>query len=185
MLNPAISAINHLLTSESWAREGLAKHAGKSARLSLPPLDLDIRVLPDGTLCGTEEIPDTRIRMTPSALFRTMNGEMAEIDMTGDIEFAKSLGFLFRNLKWDAEEDLSRFTGDVLAHRIATAATSLLSWQKEAALRLFGNFAEYWTEEQPILARKDDISRHLHEVDETRDDIERLEKRISKLEGRT
>lgn len=184
MLNPAISAINHLLSSESWAREGLAKHAGKSARLSLPPFDLDILVLPDGTLSGAEEIPETRIRMTPSAFFRTMNGEMAEIDMTGDIEFAKSLGFLFRNLKWDAEEDLSKFTGDVFAHRISTAATSLLSWQKEAALRLFGNFAEYWTEEQPLLARCDDISRHLAQVDETRNDIERLEKRILKLEGR-
>ena len=184
MLNPAISAINHLISSESWAREGLAKHAGKSARLSLPPFDLDILVLPDGTLSGAEDIPETRIGMTPSALFRTMNGEMAAIDMTGDLEFAKALGFLFRNLKWDAEEDLSKLTGDVLAHRISTAATSLFSWQKEATLRLLGNFAEYWTEEQPVLAKRDDIARHLAQVDKTRDDAERLEKRILKLEGR-
>lgn len=185
MLNPAIPAINHLLSSESWARELLARHAGKSARLSLPPFDIDVLVLPDGTIEGAKEPPGTRIRMTPSSLVRTMKGEMAEIDMTGDIEFAKALGFLFRNLKWDAEEDLSKFTGDVLAHRIANTAAAFFSWQKEAALRMFGNLAEYWTEEERLLARKDDISRHLHAVDDIRDDAERLEKRIMKLEGLT
>lgn len=185
MLNPAISAVNHLLSSESWAREALAPHAGKSARLSLPPFDLDIIVLPDGMLAGTEETPETRIRATPAALVRTMNGELAEIEMSGDMDFAKTLGFLFRNLKWDFEEDLSKFTGDVVAHRVVGAANAFLAWQKEAASRLLGNLAEYWTEEQPLLARRNDVSKYLVEVDRARNDVERLGKRIERLEGRS
>ena len=185
MLNPAISAINHLLASASWARQALAGHAGKSARLSLPPFDLDILVLPDGTVSGAKSLPETRIRTNPAALVKTLKGEMAAVEMTGDMDFAKTLSYLFRNLKWDAEEDLSGIVGDIAAHRIVGAGKTLFSWQKEAALRLLENFAEYWTEEQPLIARAEDVARHLVEVDDLRDGAERLEKRIAKLESIT
>ena len=37
----------------------------------------------------------------------------------GSAEFAETLGFVIRNLRWDAEEDLSKVVGDIAAHRIA------------------------------------------------------------------
>ena len=186
MLNsPLISAVNHLLQTESWAREALAPHAGKSARLSLPPVDLDITVLPDGRLDAAEGVPETRIRATPSALVKSLGGEMAEIGIEGDVAFAKTLSFLLRNLRWDYEADLARLTGDVLAHRFAGAASTLFSWQKKAAWNLLGNFAEYWTEERPLLAKSGGISKFLGDVDAIRDDAARIEKRIEKLEGRS
>ncbi len=183
--NPLISAINHLLQTESWAREALAPHTGKSARLSLPPVDLDITVLPDGRLAAAEGDPETRIRATPFALIKSLEGEMAEIGIEGDVAFAKALSFLLRNLRWDYEADLARLTGDILAHRIAGAASALFSWQKKAAWNLLGNLAEYWTEERPLLAKSGDIARFLGDVDAIRDDAARLEKRIEKLEGRS
>lgn len=185
MLNPPfIAAFNHLLAAESWARQALAPHAGKSARLSVPPFYFDISVLPGGTVEPSGSVPETRIRATPSSLFRTLNGELADVEIHGDVEFAKTLNFLFRNLKWDFEADLGKFTGDIVAHRAANAMTAFFSWQKEAALNLCGNLAEYWTEENPLLARADDVSRFVSDVDRIRDDTERLEKRLEKLSSR-
>lgn len=110
---------------------------------------------------------------------------MAEIGIEGDVAFAKTLSFLLGNLRWDYEADLARLTGDILAHRIAGAASALFSWQKKAAWNLLGNLAEYWTEERPLLAKSGDIARFLGDVDAIRDDAARLEKRIEKLEGRS
>ena len=185
---PFIAAFNHLLASESWARGALAAHSGKSARLSLPPFDIDIAVLPEGKIATAGETPQTLVRANPSTLFRTLNGDLAEIEIRGDAEFAKTLGFLFRNLRWDIEADLGRFAGDIVAHRLAGAAGSFVSWQKDAVHRLFGNLAEYWTEERPLLAKPDDVSAFVSEVDRLRDDTARLEKRMDRLasgEGRT
>lgn len=176
-----ISAVNHVLDAESWAREALIPHSGKSARLSLPPFDLDFSVSGDGKICPSKEEPDTRIRAYPFSLFRTLSGEIAEIEIRGDAEFAKTLSFLFRNLRWDFEADLGKFTGDVFAHRAAGALNAFLSWQKDAAWNFCGNLAEYWTEERPLLARKDDVSGFVSGVDRLRDDLARLEKRIERL----
>lgn len=182
MLNlPAIFAINHLLATESWARNALVLHSGKSARLSIPPVDLDITVLPDGRIDAAKEVPDTHIKAGPLALIRTLSGEMAEVELSGDIEFAKTISFLFRNLKWDFEEDLGRFTGDIFAHRMVGAASAFLSWQKQAGWNLVNNLAEYWTEEHPLLAKQADVSKFLGDVDSIRDDAERLEKRMARL----
>ncbi|HQT25312.1 MAG TPA: sterol-binding protein [Burkholderiales bacterium] len=181
---PFIAAINHVLSTESWARQMLAPHAGKSARLSIPPFDVDIAVLPGGTIGTSKETPETSIRANPSSLVRTLNGELADVDIRGDIEFAKTLNALFRNLRWDFEADLGKFTGDLVAHRLAQAARSFFSWQKEAAWNLGANLAEYWTEEDPLLARSDDVSGFLSEVDRLKDDAARLEKRMEKLSSR-
>lgn len=181
---PAIAAINHLLVAESWATRALIPHAGKSARLSIPPIDLDITVLPDGSIQAAGEVPDTCIRANPMTLVRTLKGEVADVEISGDIEFAKTISVLFRNLKWDFEEDLGRFTGDILAHRIAGAANAFFSWQREAGWKLAGNLAEYWTEERPLLAKIADASRFIADVDRIRDDTARLEKRIERLTPR-
>ncbi|NNM82053.1 MAG: sterol-binding protein [Burkholderiales bacterium] len=184
MLNrPFVLVVNHLLAAESWARNSLLPHAGKSARLSVPPFDFDLKVLPDGLVEESTDAPETRIKASPLALARAAAGEIPEVELSGDIEFAKALNLLFNHLRWDFEEDLGKFTGDVVAHRIAQAASSFVSWQKEACRNLAENLVEYWTEERPILAGRLDILHYIDEVDRIRDDLERLEKRMERLEN--
>ncbi len=177
---PFIASVNHALAAESWARQMLAPHAGKSARLSIPPVHLDIAVLPGGTLGKTQETPETSIRANPFSLVKTLSGELADVEIMGDVEFAKTLNVLFRNLRWDFEADIGKFTGDIFAHRLAQTFKSVFSWQKEALWRLGENLAEYWTEEDPVLARSDDVALFIAEVDRLKDDVARLEKRLEK-----
>jgi len=54
-------------------------------------------------------------------------------------------------------------------------------WGREASERLAQNFAEYWTEEQPLLARLSDLHQFLADVERLRQDLARIQKRIEAL----
>lgn len=107
---------------------------------------------------------------------------LREVELTGQADLAQVVQGLFRELKWDVEEDLSRVVGDVMAHRMAETGRSLFAWQKEAAQRLAQNFAEYWTEENPVIARSDDLARLSADVGALRDRVDALEQRLARLQ---
>ena len=106
---------------------------------------------------------------------------MREIGIEGNADLAATVQYLFRHLRWDLEEDLSRIFGDALAHRIAEGGRRFADWNREAAGKLAQNLTEYWIEEQPLLARPADVRQFLASVDQLRDDLARLEKRIDIL----
>ena len=62
----AAGVINHLLRGEEWARSRLKTHAGKTARVRIPPLDFDFIVLEDGEIeeAGSHQVsPDVLIEL--------------------------------------------------------------------------------------------------------------------------
>lgn len=107
---------------------------------------------------------------------------LREVELTGQADLAQVVQGLFRELKWDAEEDLSRVVGDVMAHRMAESGRSLFAWQKEAAQRLAQNFAEYWTEEKQVIVHNDDLARFSSDVSALRDQVDALEQRLARLQ---
>jgi ubiquinone biosynthesis protein UbiJ len=183
-----IFAINHVLGPQPWARERLAPFAGRIVEFRLLPLpDLRLAITAEGLVApaGAKAEPDLSINIKPGALPHLLMRDeaiMSHVDITGSADLAQVVQLLFRELQWDYEEDLSRVFGDVVAHRLAGAGRDLFAWQREAGLRTAQNFAEYWTEEQPLIARRDDLAGFSHAVDTLRDDIERLEKRIEILQ---
>jgi ubiquinone biosynthesis protein UbiJ len=185
---PLLAFLNHLLEPAPWARERLMPFAGRTWRVTLTPLpELTFVVLDSGLLEASDATPepDLVVALSPTALpalARRDEAMLREVTFTGDAELAAALQFLARHLEWDVEEDLSRVVGDVAAHRIAGGARDFLAWQKEAALRLGQNFAEYLTEEAGVIAAPADVSAFARAVDDLRDAVERLEKRIARLE---
>ena len=125
------------------------------------------------------------VSLSPAALPVLLARDEAALNhvkIEGSAELASTVQYLFRHLAWDVEEDLSRVVGDVLAHRMVTDAKAFAAWQREAVTRLGENLAEYWTEEQPLLARTPDVGAFCRDVDTLRDDAARLEKRIEQIE---
>ena len=53
----------------------------------------------------------------------------------GDVQLAAEMGWLAENLRWDAEEDLSRLIGDAPAHAIAEAGRRLFAGLKQFLAR--------------------------------------------------
>ncbi|MCX7218280.1 MAG: SCP2 sterol-binding domain-containing protein [Burkholderiales bacterium] len=179
--------VNHLLAQESWARSKLQKHAGKVACIDLQLFSLSLQISGDGLLqaAASEAVADVTIRMQAADLpLIAQNREHAfsYVKIEGDADLANSISHLSQNLRWEAEEDLSKLFGDVAAVRMVSTAKSLLDTVKQAHQNLQENLAEYFLEEQPMLVRPAAVQAFGAEVNKIRDDTERLMKRIAKLE---
>jgi len=190
MLDPAATAfVNHLLRGAGWARDELKRFAGKTARFEVLPFVFSLTVLENGGVAPATAgaIPATTVRLTPGLMLRlSARDESAwrEVDIAGDTDFASAIHHLARNLRWDVEEDLSRVFGDVAAHRMAESGRTFRRWGEQAVENTGRSFAEYWTEEQPLIAAARDIEEFNRAVDRVRDDVARVEKRIEALRGR-
>lgn len=192
---PAVAALNHLLKGQGWARERLRPFAGKRVQFKLAPLpDLSLRILDSGLVeadaqaASADGSADLTVTVQPGAvphLLARDEAAMAQVELAGPVDLASAVQLLFRELAWDAEEDLSKIFGDVLAHRIVGAARDVLAWQKDAASRLAQNFAEYLTQEQQLLAPGTDLTALRRSLETLNEDCTRLEHRLEQLEART
>lgn len=122
-----------------------------------------------------------RMTLKPSvdAFFAVLNGGptglQRHLRIEGDVLFAAALGELAQGLSWDAEEDLSRWVGDVAAHRMVASGRLLadsLRQSLERAIRSAARFAA--TESQALVSRP--------ELDLHRDELRALDHRIAALE---
>ena len=190
MLDPAAARfINHLLRGAAWAREELSRFSGRTARFEVFPLSLSLTVLDSGetALAAPDAVPAVTARLTPGLMLRlAARDERAwqDVEIAGDTDFAAAIHHVARNLRWDVEEDLSRVFGDIAAHRMVETGRTLDRWGVQALHNTGRAFAEYWTEERPIIAGRRDLDEFNRAVDALRDDVARLEKRIENISNR-
>lgn len=182
------TAINHVLANETWARAKLVAFAGQSAKIEALPLQISLSITADGLF----ETPSTAnhqtsviISLPNDAPLKLISGDSSAIfasaRISGSAEFAEALAFVFRNLEWDFESDLAGLIGDIPATRAVKALNALHSWQKSALVNVAHNFREYLTEESLQLIPQREIEAFCYDVNNLRDDLERLDKRISRL----
>lgn len=185
--HPGILALNHLLEAEAWARDKLKPYAAQCVEFRSPPLPaLCLEILDTGLLrrAAEDAVPNLVVTIGPGALPAMLRGEDAllrEIGIEGNADLAGTVQYLFRHLRWDIAEDLSKVFGDVVAERMVREGKRFAAWNLEAAEKLAQNFSEYLIEEQPLLARPADVRQFLADADQLRDDLARLEKRIDLL----
>lgn len=183
----ALAALNHLLLGAAWARERLTPFAGRAARLSLPPFRLEFLIASDGLLTAADlekDGCDVEISLPVDTPLLALRGQEAIANATrisGSAEFADALGFVLRNLGWDFEEDLSRVVGDVAAHRLAGLLKAFGAWQGQATRNLAENFAEYLSQEQPVLVSQNELTGHAAAVMQLSEDLARIDARIRRL----
>ena len=179
-------ALNHLLTQNSWALHRLAPFAGMTARFDIAPFSFAYTILEDGSLRSADDAADADALcvIAPSLLPRlVLHDEKAhnEIRSEGNAGLLTEIFFLSRNLRWDTAEDLSKITGDVAAERIVQAVQNAQRQLRGAAANFSQAAAEYLTEERPLLAKPQQVSAFMQQVDTLRDDMSRLEQRIDRL----
>ena len=184
---PAAAAINHAMRDADWARERLRPYAGRSVQFEVPPLTVVLRVEADGWVAPAppETEPAAIVHVSGPALLRfAWLGDTTarqEVQIDGDGALAAAVTGVLAGLRWDVEEDLSVLVGDIAARRLVRGGTALLAWQSQVASRLARALAEYWTEEEPLIASRAALSGFAGEVDALRDDTERLSQRIDRL----
>ena len=195
MFKPIITRLlKHLINQNSWAREQLQPYGGKSVCFNIPPVSATLTVLEDGGLAlagesitgGSTTAEATVTIPFPVALRLLANDEGATtlITLEGDTELATVLAKVLRNMSWEYEEDLSKIIGDAPAHEVAELGRKAFSEVKKQTVNVAEMLAEYWQEEQPLIAKKRHVEQFVKDVDALRDDAERLGKRLEKLEAK-
>jgi ubiquinone biosynthesis protein UbiJ len=183
------AAINHLLAQEPWARDKLGAHAGKVVCVDAEIVSVRLMVRPDGMLESADAATpaNVTIRIKPADLpLIAQNRERAfsYVKLEGDADFANTISQVSQSLRWEAEEDLSKWVGDIAATRIVAGAKSAAQSFKATQQTLAENVAEYFLEENPMLMRPQAVTDFTGDVAKLRDDVERLAKRIEKLGSR-
>lgn len=182
----AVAALNHLLGQENWARERLRPFAGQGARLAVGPTRLTLTITGEGLFTQARDslTPAVEISLpadTPLRYLSDPPSVFAAARLTGSVDFAEAIGFVFRNLHWDAEGDLAKIVGDIAAHRLSVVGRNFLGWQKRAAGNLVANLAEYAAEPGGPAVSRPEVQAFCSAVSQARDDLARLEKRLAKL----
>ncbi|MGE0385096.1 MAG: SCP2 domain-containing protein [Gammaproteobacteria bacterium] len=132
--------------------------------------------------------PDVAIRGTPLNLLAYMRqrargaAPTVKVQVSGDLAAAQAFQTLAAGLDIDWEGWAARYVGDIAAHQLGRAAGGFGRWLRAARASLAANVAEYARHEAGILPLPGEVDRFLSDVDTLRDDVERLEARIARLE---
>lgn len=183
----ALRAFNALLRREDWARHRLSPYAGKSLRFSLSAWSFNVTISSEGELHLSDSVvmPDVSMSLLPGRRAELMGlwreGRLSEIGsvmhIEGDAGLAQLMSDLARDLRWDAEEDLSRIVGDVAAVRVLGGLRALGDGVRAAMRHGRENVAEYLGEESGLLVQR-------RAFDAWRERVEGLSARLDALDRR-
>ena len=189
---PAFLAINHVLSQEPWALTQLQQHPNKIAQINLEPVVIRLQITPAGFLQNppNEAVADVTIRINLAdvpLILQDKERAISYVKIEGDAALAQTFSEVGKNLPFDFEYYLSQIWGDstagqIAARRVTQTSKAVLSHLKSNAQKLQENVAEYFLEENPMLIRPAKVAEFAQEVSRVRDDVERLMKRIEKLE---
>jgi ubiquinone biosynthesis protein UbiJ len=130
--------LNHVLMQEKAAQERLLRQKGRVVQVQWGIFGMHLVITPAGLvdLAPAFARPDLVLSVAAespwSAMQSAMAGKRPAVSIEGDVQLAADIGWLADNLRWDAEEDLSRLIGDGPAHAVAETGRRLT-----AAIRQF------------------------------------------------
>ena len=184
--------LNRYINESSVAQDALESLNGNSMCIEVKDLGLVISLTADdGELVVA--MPDSvdatvTIRGTVLNLFSLLGSTGAQalpkarVSLEGDAEVASGFWQLLQAARPDAEEELSRVVGDVLAHEIGKTANSLDKYGRRVLSAFQMNATEYLQEEVKQLPPRVEIDGFFSSLERLRDDIERTGIRIKRLE---
>lgn len=194
VLNLLASALNHYLALDPEAPEKLTAFDGKVICIDVRGPNKTIYLLMNGNrirvVKTVDTEPDATIIGSPAALFKLgVHRDSAplffagEVEIRGDTRLGRQFKSLLAEMEIDWEEHLSRFVGDIAAHRIAGLVNDLRKWSNTAADNLADDVGEYLQEESRDVVSGAEMGMFYQQVDKLRDDTERLKARIDRLPG--
>ena len=188
LLQPITRVLNRNIRESTRASELVARLDGKL---------IAIRVR-DTALAGYFEIDRGSLNLTTSndgepdvvitgslVALALMAGEDAirdgSLDLSGDAATAQAFQQLLTHARPDIEEELSAVIGDTAAHGLGEFARAVGRWASETRSIMGDNIREYLQEESRDVPSRYEVEQFSRQVNELRDDVDRLAARIGRL----
>ena len=188
------SAFNRYLQLDPDASTRLADLQGRCIALEFRGLDLTLYVIPEPgsirLLQQSESEPDTVLSGTPLGMAGLGLGRNTEqtlfsgtVAISGDVETGQAFKAILDSMEVDWEEQLSRLTGDVIAHQLGNAARHARRFLARTRNTLEQNSGEYLKEELRVLPSRIETENFMAEVTRLAMDTDRLTARIRRLQA--
>lgn len=193
-LTPLESVLNRNIAASAAARSLCQRLDAKVMALHVEGMPLSIYFKSQGDRMSLdtkhEGAPNATLSGTPLSFLR-LAGPQPEaalragaVHIEGDAEVAQAFSELLKHARPDLEEELSRVIGDVAAHQVGNAARSVVGFARRASQTLSQNVAEYLQEEGRDAPSRTEADEFVAGVDKLRDDVDRLEAKLTLLERR-
>jgi ubiquinone biosynthesis protein UbiJ len=194
MLASVEKAVNAVISLDENTPIQLQQLSGKIIKLELSglPFNLFIRVCADGQLnimSAFEGEVDTTIKGAPFAIFRMKQGRTGEGLFGGDVVIegqhgvGQSLQNILSELDIDWEEQLSKLTGDIVAHQIGNSVRGFKQWVSRSNATVLADVSEYIQHEVEMVPVQWEVDAFNRDVDVLRNDAERLSVKFAHLKN--
>jgi ubiquinone biosynthesis protein UbiJ len=188
------SAFNRYLQLDPEASARMAALQGHCIALEFRGLDLALYVIPgpDGVrlLQHSDSEPDTVLSGTPLGMARLGLGRNTEqtlfsgaVAISGDVETGQAFKAILDSMEIDWEEQLSRLTGDVIAHQLGNATRHARRFLAHARSTLEQDTGEYLQEELRVLPSRIETENFMTDTSRLAMDTDRLAARIKRLQS--
>jgi ubiquinone biosynthesis protein UbiJ len=187
-----VRAANRVLNDESWARERLAAHAGRTCTIAIGPLTTGFVIGVDGmleTLPASSAAADLALTISPLR-FPTLLAHPQRwnefVHEDGDAALGGTLKELAQTVPWFVEKAFAGALGPVVGQRLADTGRKLLAFPEYAGQRLTESVVSYARDEANLLARGDEMRVFAQRTQEIADRVDALAARVDALaQGKT
>jgi len=191
----AEESINAVLRNDPATLQRLGQLEGKIVVIQLTQPDMRFAILPnaDGLQLQSKMGLDADCTLTgsPADFLRLLSSpDKAEamfghgISVSGSNSLATQLQQILSSSQFDWEGRLSTIVGDLPAHGLASFFSFKSDQYRTVGNSVLENLQEYLKEESDLLPAREQIEDFLHDVDQLRDDTDRLEARFQQLSDR-
>lgn len=187
------TAINQYLSLDPEIAGQLSSLHGKVIGIDLSGTPIIFFFIPDQNgqlqlLSQYEGQPDCLISGAPLNLLRSTISDNTDSTFSGDVHIEGSSGVaqqfttILKRIDIDWEEQLSRLTGDIIAHQVGNSFRAGSNWFSRNLESTGLNLQEYLQEEARMLPGALELDNFYQDVDQLRDDVERLAARVQRLQ---
>lgn len=185
--------MNRGLALDQDSLEALESLSGKVLALELINTGLKFYLLPSAVGLRLQNDHDGEVNVRIMATVPDMlsyllssrdksQSPSGTLQVIGDVGLAQRFQSIIRNTDLDWEEFLSRYTGDIIAHKLGNLARGAGRFTRHTGDTLCRDIGEYLLYEKEVLPIQEDIEDYVSSVDELRNDVERLTLRIDRLQ---
>ncbi|PJG60336.1 ubiquinone biosynthesis accessory factor UbiJ [Aeromonas cavernicola] len=186
------TSLNQLLALDQQSPERLRKLTGKVLKLELRELKplwfvfsdrrLDVLAQHEGQADAVLSLSLTALGLLkdPSALTRYIREE--KLDLSGDPQVVQAFSSLLGELAIDWEEQLSHYTGDVVAHSLFRGARQARQLLGRELCRSQRQLAEYLTEEARLAPGPLEVASFNDDVEALAQQLKAVELRLARIE---